>query len=71
MMYMRYVTSAQIKADPEQYTPYLYNPEDPYQEHPMDPMDFCSLYVDPMGKEAGASLSSESYMLLTLMLNRR
>ena len=58
MMYMRYVTSAQIKADPEQYTPYLYNPEDPYQEHPMDPMDFCSLYVDPMGKEAGAWLSS-------------
>lgn len=54
MMYMRYVTSAQIKAEPMNYMPYLFNPDQPWLEDPMDPGDFCNLFVDPMGKEAGA-----------------
>lgn len=52
MMYMRYVTSAQIKSDPFSYAPYLYNPDVPYADEPMDPADFCNHFVECMGKEA-------------------
>ena len=53
MMYMRYVTSAQIKADPMSYAPYLFNPDFGVQ---MEPTEFCNQFVDPMGVEAGTHL---------------
>lgn len=65
MIYMRYVTSAQIKADPFSYAPYLYNPDVPYAEEPMDPADFCNHFVECMGKEAGQCLA-DSYRILSL-----
>ncbi|EKM52617.1 uncharacterized protein PHACADRAFT_261168 [Phanerochaete carnosa HHB-10118-sp] len=52
MIYMRYVTSAQIKVDPFSYAPYLYNPDEPYADEPMNPADFCNHFVECMGKEA-------------------
>lgn len=50
MMYMRYLTSAEIRLNPDLYTPYLFNPD---SDGPIDAVQFCIEQVESMGKEAG------------------
>ncbi|KAH9887088.1 cysteine proteinase [Cubamyces lactineus] len=59
VMYLRMLTSAQIKLDAESYAPFLFNPE---TTEPMEPESFCNHFVEAFGKEADhvqiAALSS-------------
>lgn len=55
VVYLRLLTSAQIRYDPEAYEPFLFHPELGEQ---MTPMDFCNTQVEVAGKEAGAFVSS-------------
>ncbi|KAI0632822.1 cysteine proteinase [Trametes polyzona] len=49
VMYLRMLTSAQIKSEAEEYAPFLFNPE---TTEPMDPESFCNNFVEAIGKEA-------------------
>jgi len=49
VVYLRLLTSAQIQADAETYEPFLLHPE---MGEPLGAKDFCSLFVEAIGKEA-------------------
>lgn len=49
-MYLRLLTSAQIRIAPDDFYGFIMNPDTGMQ---MDVKEFCELFVDPMGKEAG------------------
>ena len=51
VVYLRLLTSAQIRTDPESYDAFLFDPELGEQ---MGPREFCENFVEAMGKEAGA-----------------
>lgn len=51
VVYLRLLTSAQIRADPESYASFLFHPE---IGEPMEIRDFCENFVEAVGKEAGA-----------------
>ena len=53
VVYLRLVASAQIRNDPEEYAPFLLNPE---TGEPMGTREFCEHFVEAVGKEGGASL---------------
>ena len=50
MVYLRLLTSAQIRADPEAFAGFLMHPE---IGEPMELRDFCESFVEAVGKEAG------------------
>ncbi|KIM81941.1 hypothetical protein PILCRDRAFT_71406, partial [Piloderma croceum F 1598] len=49
VVYLRLLTSAQIRADPDEYAPFLFHPELGIQ---MEPQEFCENFVESVGKEA-------------------
>jgi len=49
-MYLRLLTSAQIRIAPDDFYAFIMHPDTGMQ---MDVKEFCELFVDPMGKEAG------------------
>ncbi|KAI0077636.1 cysteine proteinase [Panus rudis PR-1116 ss-1] len=49
VMYLRLLTSAQIRLDPENYAPFLFHPE---LGEPMETVAFCENFVEAVGKEA-------------------
>ncbi|KAJ3937698.1 MAG: peptidase C65 Otubain-domain-containing protein [Lentinula lateritia] len=49
VVYLRMLTSAQIRLDPENFAPFLFHPE---LGEPMEIRDFCEHFVDATGKEA-------------------
>lgn len=49
VMYLRLLTSAQIRIDPANYQPFLSHPDDGTQ---MEPREFCESFVESIGKEA-------------------
>ncbi|KAH9856300.1 cysteine proteinase [Lenzites betulinus] len=49
VVFLRLLTSAQIKSEAEEYSPFLFNPE---TTEPMDPDSFCNHFVEAIGKEA-------------------
>ncbi|TDL26983.1 cysteine proteinase [Rickenella mellea] len=49
VVFMRLLTSAQIRTDPETYAPFLFNPE---TGEDIPPREFCERYVEAVGKEA-------------------
>ncbi|KAI0920455.1 hypothetical protein AcW1_002189 [Taiwanofungus camphoratus] len=49
VVYLRLLTSAQIRADPESYASFLFHPE---IGEPMEIRDFCENFVEAVGKEA-------------------
>jgi len=49
VVYLRLLTSAQIRSDPESYEPFLFHPE---LGEPMDIRTFCENFVEAVGKEA-------------------
>lgn len=53
-VYLRLVTSAQIRTNPDDYIPYLANPDMPGADILMEPSAFCERYVEATGVEAGA-----------------
>jgi ubiquitin thioesterase protein OTUB1 len=54
VVYLRLLTSAQIRTDPQAYADFLFHPETGL---PLDPREFCERFVDAPGKEAGPSSS--------------
>ena len=50
-MYLRFLTSAQIRLAQAEFEPYLFHPEIGI---PMEARDFCETFVEATGKEAGA-----------------
>ena len=50
VVYLRLLTSAQIRADPDAFAPFLFHPELGIQ---MEPREFCENFVESVGKEAG------------------
>lgn len=50
VVYLRLLTSAQIRADPDAYAPFLFHPD---IGEPMEPREFCEAFVEAVGKEAG------------------
>ena len=50
VVYLRLLTSAQIRADPDSYAPFLSHPE---TGELMEPREFCENFVEAVGKEAG------------------
>ncbi|PSS30859.1 hypothetical protein PHLCEN_2v2586 [Hermanssonia centrifuga] len=49
VVYLRLLTSAQIRIDPDAYAPFLFHPE---LAIPMEPREFCENFVESVGKEA-------------------
>ncbi|KAI0045182.1 cysteine proteinase [Auriscalpium vulgare] len=49
VVFLRLLTSAQIRADPDSYAPFLFHPEIGEQ---MTVHDFCVMFVEAIGKEA-------------------
>ncbi|TFY76962.1 hypothetical protein EWM64_g7052 [Hericium alpestre] len=49
VVYLRLLTSAQIRTDPESYEPFLIHPE---LGEPVPTRDFCEAFVEAIGKEA-------------------
>jgi len=49
VVYLRLLTSAQIRADPDAFAPFLFHPELGIQ---MEPREFCENFVESVGKEA-------------------
>ncbi|KIK56177.1 hypothetical protein GYMLUDRAFT_827122 [Collybiopsis luxurians FD-317 M1] len=49
VVYMRMLTSAQIRLDPDNFAPFLFHPE---LGEPMEVREFCEHFVDATGKEA-------------------
>ncbi|KAL0579386.1 hypothetical protein V5O48_002611 [Marasmius crinis-equi] len=50
VMYLRMLTSAQLRLDPDSYAPFLFHPE---TGEPMEVREFCEHFVEATGKEAG------------------
>lgn len=50
VVYLRLLTSAQIRADSDSYAAFLFHPEIGEQ---MEVRDFCESFVEAVGKEAG------------------
>ena len=50
VVFLRLLTSAQIRIKPDDYAPFLFHPE---SEEPMDTQGFCENFVEAVGKEAG------------------
>lgn len=50
VVYMRMLTSAQIRLDPDNFAPFLFHPE---LGEMMEIREFCEHFVDATGKEAG------------------
>jgi ubiquitin thioesterase protein OTUB1 len=50
VVYLRLVASAQIRDDPDEYTPFLFHPE---TGESMGTREFCEHFVEAIGKEAG------------------
>jgi hypothetical protein len=48
--FLRLLTSAEIRVHPDNYAGFLFHPE---TMEPMDVGDFCSAFVESIGKEAG------------------
>lgn len=61
VVYLRLLTSAQIRSDPENFAPFLFHPE---LGEPMDTREFCENFVEAVGKEAGVFLSTLSMGLV-------
>lgn len=59
VVYLRLLTSAQMRLDPDAYAPFLFHPE---LGEPMDTREFCETFVEAVGKEAGASPSPPSLL---------
>ena len=53
VVFLRLLTSAEIRVNPDGYTGFLFHPE---TMEPMDAIAFCSAFVEAMGKEAGACM---------------
>ena len=53
VVFLRLLTSATIRTDPETYEPFLFNPE---TGDDVTPQEFCERFVEACGKEAGKSL---------------
>ncbi|KAJ3986939.1 peptidase C65 Otubain-domain-containing protein [Lentinula detonsa] len=49
VVYLRMLTSAQIRLDPDNFAPFLFHPE---LGEPMEVREFCEHFVDAAGKEA-------------------
>ncbi|KAJ7584868.1 cysteine proteinase [Mycena floridula] len=49
VVYLRLLTSAQLRHDPDEYAPFLFHPE---LGEPMDVRPFCEAFVEAVGKEA-------------------
>ncbi|KDQ54548.1 hypothetical protein JAAARDRAFT_397855 [Jaapia argillacea MUCL 33604] len=49
VVFLRLLTSAQIRTDPDSYADFLFNPE---LGEPMAPREFCESFVEAVGKEA-------------------
>ncbi|KAH9922178.1 cysteine proteinase [Fomitopsis serialis] len=49
VVYLRLLTSAQVRADPDTYSAFLFHPE---IGEPMEVRDFCETFVEAVGKEA-------------------
>ncbi|KAI0830110.1 cysteine proteinase [Trametes gibbosa] len=49
VVFLRLLTSAQIKSEADEYSPFLFDPE---TTDPMDPESFCNNFVEAIGKEA-------------------
>jgi len=49
VVYLRLLTSAQIRADPDDFAPFIFHPE---LGIPMEPREFCENFVESVGKEA-------------------
>ncbi|KAF9264579.1 cysteine proteinase [Marasmius fiardii PR-910] len=49
VMYLRLLTSAQLRSDPDSYSPYLMHPE---TAEMMEVREFCEHFIEPTGKEA-------------------
>ncbi|KAL4077444.1 peptidase C65 Otubain-domain-containing protein [Scleroderma citrinum] len=49
VMYLRLLTSAQIRTEPDEFVAFIMNPDTGME---IDVKEFCELFVDPMGKEA-------------------
>ncbi|TFK47225.1 cysteine proteinase [Heliocybe sulcata] len=49
VVFLRLLTSAQIRTDPDEYAPFLFHPE---LGEPMTPREFCETFVEAVGKEA-------------------
>lgn len=58
VVYLRLLTSAQVRADPDTYSAFLFHPE---IGEPMEVRDFCETFVEAVGKEAGASSCNLAY----------
>ena len=63
VVYLRLLTSAQIRADPEAFAPFLFHPELGNQ---MEPREFCENFVESVGKEAGQFLFYFVVILFTI-----
>lgn len=50
VMYLRLLTSAQIRLAPEDFAPFLFHPE---IGEPMETAPFCENFVESVGREAG------------------
>lgn len=50
VMYLRLLTSAQMRLAPEDFAPFLFHPE---IGEPMEIVPFCENFVESVGKEAG------------------
>jgi ubiquitin thioesterase protein OTUB1 len=55
VVYLRLLTSAQIRTHPDEYVPYLANPDLPGSDELMPPRQFCEKFVEATGVEAGWS----------------
>ncbi|KZT24962.1 cysteine proteinase [Neolentinus lepideus HHB14362 ss-1] len=49
VVFLRLLTSAQIRTDPDEFAPFLFHPE---IGEPMTPREFCETFVEAVGKEA-------------------
>lgn len=52
VVFLRLLTSAAIRTEPETFAPFLYHPETGDE---ILPQEFCERYVEACGKEAGSS----------------
>jgi ubiquitin thioesterase protein OTUB1 len=50
VVYLRLLTSAQIRSDPGYFAPFLFHPD---LGEPMGTREFCENFVEAVGKEAG------------------
>ncbi|KAF9784665.1 cysteine proteinase [Thelephora terrestris] len=66
VVYLRLVASAQIRNDPEEYSPFLFHPE---LGEPMGTREFCEHFVEAVGKEADHVQMTALTRALKLNLN--